>query len=364
VIVDGFIDHVAHFPDSLLESLVDDSDVTIAVPTTIDTTSGTITPALGGGLVLESIAQNVGNNVMLIEAGSLSISAEVKVVGDKPLVLVGRRRITITSLGVIDVSADGDIPGPGGFASGAGPGSGQAGQSDTAGTDGGGGGGASFGFAQFGTGGFPLGGLPGTSYGDGTALEQLIGGSGGGEPGTPEPCTVHGGAGGGALQLTAGVLVFDGSIDAGGGGGSGGQACGSNGSGGGGGGAGGLVYVDAGSWWYGHGSFGATGGAGGQGAGPVGQRGGTGGDATITSGGSPTFSSAAGGAGGNGAGIKAYAPTAQTAGGDAEVGHNTGGGGGGFGGIYFHTNRCALDLFHFHSSPRPKATLPWRGPCP
>ena len=181
------IEHVAHFPLGFVTSLSDDSDVTIDVATTIDTTTGTITPPLASGLVFPSVAQNVGSHVMLIEAGSLAITADVTVVGDKPLVLVARRNITINSL--IDISAHGDVPGPGGFASGTGPGRGGFGAAGDTATDGGGGGGASFGIAQYGRGGTAYGGAPGSTYGDSKALEQLIGGSGGGEPSAPGTCS-------------------------------------------------------------------------------------------------------------------------------------------------------------------------------
>ena len=179
-----------------------------------------------------------------------------------------------------------------------------------------------------------LGGLPADIYiWERQASRTLIGGSGGSSPGRPGACTVHGGAGGGALQLSARTLTFTGEIDASGGGGAGGIACGSNGTGGAGGGAGGVVFLDI-AELHGNGVIGANGGAGGEGAGPNGEPGAAGADGDAHTGGLPA-SLASGGAGGDGAGVVRLLGGAHITGGDVPIDYNGGGGGGGFGGIYY-----------------------------
>lgn len=331
-------DGVAHLPASVEAMLTSDADVRIGSETTIDTKMGTITPALSDVVILESVAQDAGPDVMVIQAGSLDIDAHVAVRGDKPLIIVARRTIAVGQF-LLDVSANAQMPGPGGAPPGMGSGAGLSGAANPGGAADAGGGGASHGTLG-GAGGDVIGansetfagGMPGPIIG---SAASLLGGSGGGLPSHPGTCMIDGGAGGGAIQLTAGVsIVFNGGIDASGGGGKGGATCGSDGSGGAGGGAGGMVYLQS-PMLLGQGYISANGGGGGEGATTGGAVAGVaGGEGHILDGGG------AGGESGNTGGNGGDGADGTNTGDPGEAGPlegNGGGGGGGGGRIYVHT---------------------------
>jgi hypothetical protein len=142
--------------------------------------------------------------------------------------------------GLLNVRADGDMPGPGGHAPATGgPGAGGEGQQDPNGNHPGGGGGGYGGTGGGGGAGVLPGGTRGLVYGNVSAL-PLVGGSSGGGSGGGNA----GGAGGGAIYLASATAIRftgGGTINAGGGGGSTGPSL----SGGGGGGAGGTIFLDA-----------------------------------------------------------------------------------------------------------------------
>lgn len=326
---------VAHLSPSIEAMLTSDADVVLDInsaATVIDTTNGTITPSWPGAIILADVPQEDGPNVMVVQVGSLTIQADanyVEVDGARPLIIVATRTMSIDAR--INVSADLDVAGPGGFASAQGPGAGGAGSSSGATGDGGGGGGS---FAtRGGAGGDPSGGSPGSRYG---AASRLTGGSGGGRASGPS-CTVEGGAGGGAIQLTALVSISfvssTGRINAGGSGGIGGQTCAVHGSGGGGGGSGGMIFLES-PLITGDGHLGALGGGGGEGASSTGTVGAAGGDAsTDTAGVGGSGLASDGGDGGGGAQADDGTPGA-----DASSTSNGGGGGGGAGHIFIDTS--------------------------
>lgn len=322
---------VEHLP--VATELMLTSDVDITVDTTdvvIDTTAGTITPEWVGAVVLGSVAQDDGPNVMVVQVGSLTIDAAaeaIEVDGDKPLVIVARRTIIVGAR--INASADDRQPGPGGHDSGLGPGAGTQGGSAGQTGDGGGGGG-SFG-ATGGRGGNPMAGMAGPTYGSALRLE---GGSGGGVPSVPGSCVIEAGAGGGALQLTAlESITIDDNINVGGSGGEGGEYCGTDGSGGGGGGSGGMVFLEA-PMILGSGNLGALGGGGGEAANSFGADGVPGGDAGTTTAGLGGTSSNTGGDGGT----ASSDGTTGNQGADGSTSEGNGGGGAGGGGrIYYKT---------------------------
>jgi len=325
---------VAHLTNDIEAMLTSDADITLDINSlgaVINTTDGKITPDWPGAVILPDVPQENGPNVMVVQVGSLTIPLEtdyLEVDGDRPLIIVASRTITLDAR--FNMSADLGLPGPGGFGSSDGPGGGGTGAASGATGDGGGGGG-SFGTVG-GNGGGPSGGAPGTLYGSATTL---TGGSGGGRASGPG-CMTEGGAGGGAIQLTALVSItfvsLEGRINAGGGGGGGGQTCNVHGSGGGGGGTGGMIFLES-PLITGDGHLGALGGGGGEGAGATGTVGATGGDATTDSaGGGGTGLTTDGGDGGGGA-----LTGGGTNGVEASSTSNGGGGGGGAGHIFIKT---------------------------
>jgi hypothetical protein len=322
------VEHLTPATEALLTS---DVDITVSVPTTIDTSAGTITPAWPGAVIIADAPQQEGPNVMVVQVGSLHLvpaADAIDVNGTRALIIVATRTLAVEAR--IDVSADGASAGPGGHAAGLGPGAGEAGQPANTTGDGGGGGG-SFGFAG-GRGGNPAGGAAGVTY---AAASRLEGGSGGGAPSLPAAgCTVTPGAGGGALQLTAlGSITISNSINASGSGGLGGEYCNSDGSGGAGGGSGGMIFLEA-PMLLGTGSLGALGGGGGEAANSFGAGGVDGTDGATTTPGLGGASANSGGDGGN----AAADGTAGAQGADAGTGDGNGGGGAGGGGrIYYRT---------------------------
>jgi len=189
------------------------------------------------------------NNRAVLSVGKWTVNKPMIVRGDRPLVVVAAKEIVVQ--GLMDGSAYGVIPGPGGGAatvvrSGDGGNGFQGGGGTSSG-----GGGAGFG-TKGGTGGTtsePLfGGPEGSVYG--LNLTDFQGGSKGGNAGVSF-CSGSfgrngkGGAGGGAIQLSSAVSVtieVAGGITVSGGGGEGG--C-SGGYAGGGGGSGGLIFLEA-----------------------------------------------------------------------------------------------------------------------
>ena len=319
-------------------------DVSISQASTIDTTNRTI--ALNGAAAVVSPDIVHSDGVAVWSVGSLTTDQRLTVVGDRPLVIVAARDVTIR----FTVSAFGElaVPGPGGSLPALGAGKGTNGAKT--GSDASGGGGAGHGTAG-GVGGDKSGvkgGLAGVTVNANAAT--LIGGAGGGNGGGFALGTCgnsgRGGVGGGAIQISAVgriIVTTTGGIDVGGGGGSGG--CKNNGgssySGGGGGGAGGLVVLESvGGVQLDFGStLGAPGGGGGEG-GDSNSNGAPGGAGLYPSGLAFGGSGGFGGNGGNGGvgGPFASAPGAGVAGGD------TGGGGGGATGRVFLRTRGAAAL--------------------
>ena len=340
---------VAHLPAAVEGSLTSAAGIVIVDDTTINTTTGAITPPLpAGATILGSVGQDAGGNVMVIQAGSIQIDQTVTVLGDKPLIFVATRDIVV--IGHIIARADGPNPGPGGALPDMGMGFGTDGGSGNNLSDSGGGG-AGYG-TQGGDGGdvdSENGAAAGKTYG---TPDLLQGGSGGGRGEGPSACEAMAGAGGGAIQLSAGVAItISGGVDVGGGGGRGGMCSSQNdGGSGAGGGSGGMIYVQA-KTLLGMGQLGANGGGGGGGASPQGATpGGNGNNGGYLGGGSGGSGGNGGGRGGDGAngtnpGMKGVSNTSSD--------QNGGGGGGGVGRIYYHSASAAS----YAASP-PPTTVP------
>lgn len=212
----------------------------------IDTTALTIDGVVPIDASFVPALQSNGPEVAVLVVDSLVVTGTVRVVGGRPLVIVGT---TIDVDGVIDGGARSVVPGPGGGAAGVGIGAGGSTSKPFVEVcDPGGGGG---GFGQLGASGglescASTQGAGGPVYGDG-GLGTLVAGSGGGLASGGACPRSTGGAGGGAIQLTAyGVLTITGAITVGGGGGEGGPYCEDNDAGAGaGGGAGGAIFLEA-----------------------------------------------------------------------------------------------------------------------
>jgi hypothetical protein len=257
----------------------------------------------------------------VIAGSTIDISASLRVIGSRPIVLVATGALHVTSSGGLDVASYNS------GSTGVGAGSIQCASDGNPASSSGGGGGGSF-------------GASGGRGGDGPL------GSGGGDPtmGPPLPITLHGGcsgdhgsspstglggAGGGAVYVISGVnILVDGTINASGAGGGGGA---SGTTSGGGGGSGGLIGLDApmvtlantaklfsnGGGGGGGGSTGFGGAPGGESPDPIGAAmGGLGGNGNAGTGGNGgaflmpvgrdggnAQSTAAGGGGGGGVGV-------------------------------------------------------------
>jgi len=203
----------------------------------LDTTTGKFTPDQTGAKV--TLVKSGGVMVMAVGQLEITPAGTLRVMGDLPLLVVASDKIVIN--GLLDVSADGIVPGPGG-AKGGGKGG-----------DGGGcGGGIKGKKDHFGGAGGSYGGQGGSGSSKGKAPcgkpcpTPLTGGSGGGDG---EGNLGFGGAGGGALQLTAWTsITISGKVNAGGGGGHKGGSpdiFGEHTGAGGGGGSGGAVIMEA-----------------------------------------------------------------------------------------------------------------------
>lgn len=219
----------------------------LTAPTvTIDADAGTIESCQGFHYDLVDQAGSK-EKIAVFAMSSLQVAAGtvVTVAGTTPVLLYVRDDVTIA--GLIDISAQGKVPGPGGKKGGNDDGAkgaacdggeGLGGSSDP---DSGGGGG---GWGQAGGAGAPSGSAAGGAGGaaSNAALIPLHGGCGGGAGGGSGKDGGPGGAGGGALEIVAGgKLLVSGGINAGGGGGTGGR----KGDGGGGGGSGGTILLEA-----------------------------------------------------------------------------------------------------------------------
>ncbi len=283
----------------------------------------------GGMLNLVFVAQPGGDQLAVAYFDELTIDGDLFVFGTRPLVIVANKIIVN---GTIDASAADAKPGPGGIKPGtAGAGNGGKGVSggiNTTNDSGGGGGG--FG-SPGGAGG--TAGLTAGLAGPADALPNLPilrGGAAGGA--APRCMSAIGGAGGGAVQLSARVSITvagTGSIHAGGGGGKGGGNCAALDAGSGGG-SGGAIYLEAPTGSIAGGLW-ANGGAGGAGRENGSDTGLDGRDGTVSQ--APAIGATSFGGdrnGGNGAAFNGTMLIDATAGGDMT---NGGGGGGGIGRI-------------------------------
>ena len=228
--------------------------------TTIDSTAASVVStscALGSLDVLADVEQldAGGPNVMVVRLNGLTVSNAhvLKLVGDKPIVVLVDGDVLVDLGGRIDAGAIGPAPGPGGNL--AAQCAGQTGGDGSVTNDGGGGGGGGFGTP---------GGKGGVGSNDSgtegaagaasavTDLVPLRGGCAGGKGGGSNNAAA--GAGGGAFQITASGTITVGTatnaatLSAGGGAGAGQpNNSGCNGDGGDGGGSGGGILLEAGS---------------------------------------------------------------------------------------------------------------------
>jgi hypothetical protein len=328
------IAHVSAADDVTLTSAV---DYTLSGAIEINTTTGTVSPAPPIGVIVRPVMQEGGGlSLLVISARRIDVAAgaTVRIRGTRGVVFVAQTDLVVA--GTLDASADLAVPGPGGYPPSQGPGAGP----DAIGSQGYETGGAGASFATRGGAGGNATGQAATApapiaeYGT-AALVSLEGGSGGGNGRVTAIATACGvgGAGGGAIQLSAASVTVSGLVRASGGGGEGGRRCTVSGtsdaSSGSGGGSGGAIYLQA-STVSGAGWLVANGGGGGGGgcvscAVTAGTPGDDGHDnATVALGGtSPLTPACLGGAG---------AIAAQGSNGIA--GGNGGGGGGGVGRIF------------------------------
>jgi hypothetical protein len=239
--------------------------------------------------VVTAITQDAGVGAVVLAWSGLTVN------NGRGLTLVGSRPVIIAVYG--DVSVDGFISARSGVTTDAGAGSNPADcnaqdgavEPGTTGAGGGGGGygqiGGDGGTANSFGGVFAAGGRGGSTTGNET-LDPLRGGCPGGWGGRPSDTTSQGsrgGAGGGAVQISAaGNLILNGTVTASGAGGVGGRAiAGQGGNGGGGGGSGGAILLEGNGVDIKTGAeLTANGGGGGAGATVGSSNGGNGGDGT------------------------------------------------------------------------------------
>jgi hypothetical protein len=204
-------------------------------------------------------------SVAILAVSSWKIDKNVSIRGTRALVVVVAHDVTID--GNVDAAAELDKPGPGGALPASGPGTGGVPTSTSAEKGGGGGAGYATAGAKGEAGGAQAGGQPGPVYG--IRPGDFLGGSGGADgAGTCPNGDGHGGAGGGALQISAGGIIAvrgPASVNAGGGGGRGGCI----GTSGGGGGSGGMIFFEALGGISVVGTLAANGGGGGGGGGDM-----------------------------------------------------------------------------------------------
>ena len=294
------------------------------------------------GVLFHAEASNDGWAILAVH--DFTVTSDVTVHGRRALLVVAVGSIEIDA--IMHAEAQQRAPGPGGDYTGMGRGSDG---KHSSGADSGGGG------AGHGAAGAPggdstaktndEGGPAGVAYG---GPSDLFGGSGGGDgagaSGGQQPCPSGanwslGGAGGGAIQLSAKLelrIAASGGINASGGGGGGG--CKESASAGGGGGSGGTVWLEAPTMTL-DGKVAANGGGGGSGGdgssqSPLDASDGQDGrlDVAVAAGGGPSGNSG----GGGGAGGATTTPPAQ----GAEA-TNAGGGGGAVGAIRIRTREVS-----------------------
>jgi len=360
------------FPSHVPAHYLDDSkiDWKITSDTTIDTGALTISPAAPSGVVFVadgSFAVLALNKLTL--GNDASSSTKVRVIGSRPLVIVAGDSIIIN--GVLDGGGQGGQAGPAGGAAGIGSGAGGAGAPGTANATGGAGGGYGTSGGAGGArpttgGGSNAGPVGGVTYGS-PILTTLVGGSGGGNGVSTSGNTIFcgdsspgGGAGGGAIQLSARVSVsvatyhssffgaIGGIVSVSGGAGAGGCGASTRTASGAGGGSGGAVLVEAPSVVI-SGVLGASGGGGGSGGHQnFGTVNGSDGRDGLVYGTQINQSSLGGGTqfglsqvGGKGANAVVNTGDATAAGaGDNET-SSGGGGGGGYGRLYVRSHGAA-----------------------
>lgn len=278
------------------------------------------------------VAQGAGlPELCVLVVGDLTIEAGGTLVlrGDRSFVVLAYGNVAIE--GTIDASAYGSVPGAGGFLGSSVPsraatgvGAGGGGDADPINAGGGGGGALCGAGGEGGASESATGGPAGSPLGLGYELVPLHGGGGGGAGAFIIDGATYGrgGAGGGALQITArGSIAVNGRILAGGGGGAGGLLTADGEGAGGGGGAGGAVLLESPDVVFGTGSFVNVGGGGGGGSAGLDVDGTDGQDAALTTGRASGGRGA--GDGGNGAG------SASRDGANGRDGPYSGGGGGG-----------------------------------
>lgn len=277
----------------------------VTVPVTIDTNVTGNCTAVNG--------TNVGTTCVII-AENVNISANVRGVGPRPIVIVATETMRISA--TIDVASHGTSLGAGVSTSGCSASAGPEGLS--------GGAGGSFG-GQGGLGGNSQGGTPGPMF----APVSLRGGCRGQAGAGPFGVEGDGGFAGGGFYAIAGTAIeMMGSINASGAGGDGANAGGLAGAGGGGGGSGGMIVLDAPQVTV-TGELFANGGGGGGGSSQF-ENAGNGHESASAlatpGGGTNAFT-----AGEGGVGAFASSINGSTGGNDTGVGVGGGGGGGGAG---------------------------------
>jgi hypothetical protein len=305
-------------------------DVTITASNAkLDGTAGTITGVTSG-----QFTRTLKGTKALFRFKSLTVNANLKIVGDGSIVLIADGPITINAIldakgPCVGMNNDNAAqPGPGGYAgatgSGAnatGPGAGVGG-TNTSGAGGGGNGGSG---GSGGAGGAGAAGNSGPAIGMSFAVLE---GGGGGGASEGAGGRGRGGGGGGAVQLISNtkIVLNSGGIDVGGCGGDSGQGNGQD--GGGGGGAGGTIILEA-PVIEGGATLAANGGGGGAGSNSSSETGQPGQfNRTLALGGLSVNGNGAGGDGGAGA-------TARGENGQSD--NHAGGGGGGIGRIHLRT---------------------------
>lgn len=241
---------VAYLPASA--STPGTGDWTIGVATLIDTTLLTANPNMPAGVTLTMSAQTDANApaVAVLHVNKLVVGAgaTLTVRGMRPLAIVAGDEVELT--GQLNAGAVVVTPGPGGYMTMSGFGSGQSGTSNGVFNDdsGGGGGGRATTGAPGGDAQQNLGGMGGSAFG-GSPPTGLYGGGGGGIGGFDGACMMPlGGSGGGGILIASatGIRINSGGgVNVGGGGGAGGTNCSSDAPGGGGGGAGGQIDLQA-----------------------------------------------------------------------------------------------------------------------
>lgn len=310
------------------------AQVVIDCPVTYDSTTAATPPRFCGApqrFTATLIGQDGGPNAVVLAADRLTITPDggIKLTGSLPVIFAIYGDATIS--GYINASATADNEGAGGSWLGCGGGDGEDGFTGTTQGSATGGGGAAYG--TMGGDGGPgrtanVGGERGYPDG-GRELIPLRGGCNGGNGGSFDGGAIAlGGAGGGAIQLSAaGTLVVDGGIWAAGGGGAGGVH--PDGGGGAGGGSGGAILLEANILSItSNASLTANGGGGGEGA-DQGAAGAQGSDGPLTSTGSASGGSMGTGNGGSGGwgGSRSFPPTGGVRGNGNPAGAAGGGGG-------------------------------------